>query len=159
MEAVPKRGPSCGSATASQSVLPSQTNRAPMTSPDTTAADISSSSPDTSHRLAVVRMPIEGPIEDIADAVQKLQTCDSTTLRRARQHHRRALESLANGGYSGLSEATRDHLEDRLRTNLTALNHVLDTAEPDTSADDASPAPQEPNSFSSCFRAFFQSLW
>lgn len=146
--------------TAPQSIRPSQINRAPMTSPDTTAADPSPSASDTSHRLAAVRMPIEGPVEDFADAVRKLQKCDSTTLRRARQHHRRALESLANGGYSGLSDATRDHLEDRLRTNLTALNHVLDTAEPDTSGDDdSSPESQKTNTFSSRFRAFFQSLW
>lgn len=105
-------------------------------------------------------MPIEEPVEDFEDAVQKLRQCSSTELRRARQHHRRALESLQHGGYSGLSEATREHLVGRLRTNLKALNHALDTT---AAASDESPPRSESesseDSFSSRFRTFFQGLW
>ena len=133
-----------------------------MKSPDTSSSDAPSTSPDPSQRLAAVRMPIEEPVDDFEDAVQKLRQCNSTELRRARQHHRRALESLQDGGYSALSEATRNHLADRLRTNLNALNHVLDAPSADSPADASSPArstEEDPDSFSSRFRAFFQSLW
>jgi hypothetical protein len=103
-------------------------------------------------------MPIEEPVEDFADAVQKLKQCDSADLRRARQHHRRALESLRDGGYSGLSEATREHLVGRLRSNLKALNHVLDlpSGSDEPSSGDAE---KQITSFSSRFRAFFQTFW
>jgi len=107
-------------------------------------------------------MPIEEPVEDFEDAVQKLRQCNSTELRRSRQHHRRALESLQDGGYNALSEATRDHLTGRLRTNLKALNYVLDATSTDSPADSgphANSAEEDANSFSSRFRAFFQSLW
>jgi hypothetical protein len=103
-------------------------------------------------------MPIEEPVDDFEDAVRKLRQCDSTELRRARQHHRRALESLRDGGYSGLSGATRKHLEGRLRTNLKALNHALDTPTSDADPSDP-PSGTSPDSFSSRFRAFFQALW
>lgn len=129
-----------------------------MKSPDTSSPDTPSTSPDPSQRLAAVRMPIEEPVEGFEDAVQKLRQCSSTELRRARQHHRRALESLRDGGYNALSKATRAHLTGRLRTNLKALNHVLDATPADSSADAAS-AEEDADSFSSRFRAFFQSLW
>lgn len=129
-----------------------------MKSPDTSSPDTPSTSPDPSQRLAAVRMPIEEPVEDFEDAVQKLRQCSSTELRRARQHHRRALESLRDGGYNALSEATRAHLTGRLRTNLKALNHVLDATPADSSTDAAS-TKEDTDSFSSRFRAFFQSLW
>jgi hypothetical protein len=115
-----------------------------------------SPSPNTPRRLAAVRLPIDEPIRDADDAVAKLRQCDSTELHRSRKHHRRALESLQNGGYSCLSDRTREDLADRLRENLNALNQVLDanaTAEPnyDTSSESAS--------VSSRFRAFFNGLW
>ena len=133
-----------------------------MTSPDTSPPETTSPSHDSSQRLAAVRMPIEEPVENFEDAVQKLRQCNSTELRRARQHHRRALESLQDGGYSALSEATREHLTGRLRTNLKALNHVLDTPSTASSEDTASSTnsdSEHADSFSSRFRAFFQSLW
>ena len=129
-----------------------------MTSPDTSPPETTSPSHDSSQRLAAVRMPIEEPVENFEDAVQKLRQCSSTELRRARQHHRRALESLRDGGYNALSEATRAHLTGRLRTNLKALNHVLDATPADSSTDAAS-TEEDTDSFSSRFRAFFQSLW
>lgn len=121
-----------------------------MTSTDT------SSSPGTAQRFAAVRLPIEEPVQDFNDAIAKLEQCDSTELRRARKHHRRALESLRNGGYTGLSDATREHLADRLRKNLNALNHVLDTTTADAPNYEAS---SESTSISSRFRSFFKGLW
>lgn len=115
-----------------------------------------SSAPDTSQRFATVRLPIEEPVRDFEDAVAKLEQCDSTELRRARKHHRRALESLENGGYSCLSDATRAHLADRLRKNLSALNYVLD-ADPPVEPDGEPPS--EPSSISSRFRSFLKGLW
>ena len=121
-----------------------------MTSTDT------SSSPGISQRFAAVRLPIEEPVQDFDEAIAKLKQCDSTELRRARKHHRRALESLRNGGYSCLSDATREHLADRLRKNLNALSHVLDTsASPEPNYEPAS----ESTSISSRFRSLFKGLW
>jgi hypothetical protein len=108
-------------------------------------------------------MPIEEPVDDTDEAVAKLRQCDSTELRRARKHHRRALESLRNGGYSCLSDATRTHLAVRLRNNLEALNRALDaTVAPAESAgepasDDAET--EEASSISSRFRALLRRLW
>jgi len=118
----------------------------------------SSSSLDAPQRFSAVRMPIEEPVEDFEEAVQKLKQCSSTELRRARQHHRRAIESLQQGGYTALSDATRSHLLNRLRHNLKALNHALDattTSESQTPSD----TDEEGGSFSSRFRSFFQGLW
>lgn len=116
-----------------------------------------SSSPKTVQRFAAtVRLPIEEPVQDVDEAIAKLEQCDSTELRRAHKHHRRALESLRNGGYSGLSDATREHLADRLRKNLNALNHVLDTTTADAPNYEAS---SESTSISSRLRAFFKGLW
>lgn len=131
-----------------------------MHSTDTSRSD--SSSIGSPQRFSAVRMPIEEPVENTDEAVAKLRQCDSTELRRARKHHRRALESLQNGGYSCLSDATRTHLAARLRNNLDALNQALDTspapAAPTTesSADESDP---DAPSISSRFRAFFQGLW
>lgn len=124
-----------------------------------TSTPNSASSRDASRRFAAVRLPIEEPIGDLDEAVRKLKECSSTELRRARQHHRRALESLGQGGYSALSDSTRDHLIGRLRHNLKALNRALDapSSAPDTS--DPSDATEEETSFSSRFRAFFRGLW
>jgi hypothetical protein len=137
-----------------------------MTSADTPSSE-SSSSHEATQRFAAVRMPIEEPVEDITEAVEKLRACDSADLRRAREHHRRALESLENGGYSGLSDATREHLVGRLRTNLKALNQVLDVPSPDSpdcpstagDIDLAEDTTDRPDSFSARFRTFFQNLW
>lgn len=106
-------------------------------------------------------MPIEEPVENFEAAVQKLRRCDSADLRRARQHHRRALEALQNGGYGGLSGATREHLVERLRTNLKALDHVLDTTPPNDPDRSSSSGDTEPASYSlsARFRAFLQAFW
>lgn len=86
-------------------------------------------------------MPIEGPVEDTEAAVEQLQQCSSTELRRARTHHRRALASLENGGYNNLSDATRERLSDQLRSNLEALNRALATGTDDNSPPE-SPTPE-----------------
>lgn len=128
-----------------------------MTSSDTSRSDLSSiGSPQ---RFFAVRMPIEEPVKNTDEAVAKLRQCDSTELRRARKHHRRALESLQNGGYSCLADATRTHLAARLRNNLDALNQALNTsAAPSDATEEPDPTPDSP-SISSRFRAFFQGLW
>lgn len=105
-------------------------------------------------------MPIEVPVEDLDEAVEHLRQCSSTELRRARKHHRRALESLRTGGYNSLSEATRRRLADRLRSNLEALNRALaPTSADDGSSEGASSVNGEARSFSSRFRTLFQGLW
>jgi hypothetical protein len=104
-------------------------------------------------------MPIEEPVGDLDEAVHKLKQCSSTELRRAHQHHRRALESLRQGGYSALSEATRDHLIGRLRHNLKALNRALDAPSSAPAPSDSGDATEEPSSFSSRFRSFYRGLW
>lgn len=94
------------------------------------AVDTSRSESSTSpgvERFTAVQMPIEEPVDDLDDAVEKLNTCSTTDLRRARQHHRRALESLRNGGYHALSDETRDQLVDHLQNNLRALNRALES--------------------------------
>jgi len=128
-------------------------NALEMSSPQTDA----SSSRDASQRGSTVRLPIGEPLDDLEEAVGKLKSCSSTELRRARRHHRRAIESLQEGGYSALSEATRDHLLSRLRTRLKALNQVLDTS--NGSDDSGSDSADTRDSFSSRVGAFFQGLW
>jgi hypothetical protein len=124
-----------------------------------TSSSSSSSSDNASQRLAAVRMPIEEPVDDFDEAVQKLKQCSSTELRRARQHHRRALESLRQGGYSALSNSTRDHLIGRLSRNLKALNYALDATASPPETDDDSDSPKDESSLSSYIRALFQALW
>lgn len=130
-----------------------------MNAKDTPSPESTSPPSGAAQRFSAVRMPIEEPVEDFDTAVEKLRRCTSTELRRARKHHRRALESLQNGGYHSLSDATREHLVERLRNNLAALNQALDASpsspkNPSKEADGASS-----DSFSSRFRAFFQGLW
>ncbi len=123
------------------------------------AVDTSSNSPSSdnaSRRLDAVEMPIEEPVGDFDEAVQKLRQCSLRELRRAHQRHRRALESLKQGSYSALSESTRDQLMGDLRRNLKALNHALDAT---ARASDAPDPSEDASSFSSRFRAFFQALW
>lgn len=122
------------------------------TSPD------SSSTLDGSQRFAAARMPIEEPIDDLDHAVRKLKQCSTTEIRRARQRHRRAIESLQEGGYNALSDATRNHLLNRLRRNLKALNHALD-ATTTSESQPPSDADGDGGSFSSRLRAFVQGLW
>lgn len=100
-------------------------------------------------------MPIEGPVDDLESAVQKLKCCSTTELRRARQHHRRALESLKNGGYTSLSESTRDDLITHLRQNVTALNRALESDSPSRSAGTTTSSPP----FWARLREIFQMLW
>lgn len=121
---------------------------------DSSRSDTSASIGPT-QRFAAVRMPLEEPVDSFSEAVQQLQTCDSTELRRARKHHRRALASLQDGGYDNLPEATRRDLTDRLRNNLAALNEALEASTnvaSESSDTDAS-------SVSDRFRAFFRGFW
>lgn len=93
-----------------------------------------SATPSTSHNspcppaeaFSSVRFPLEEPVSDLGDAVDKLKQRPSEELRRARKHHCRALKSLHNGAYDALSDRTRDRLVRRLHTNLEALNKALD---------------------------------
>lgn len=125
-----------------------------MPAVDTPAPDSSSASPST-QQLTAVQMPIEGPVDDLEAAVQKLKCCPAPELRRAREHHRRALESLNNGGYTSLSESTRNDLIGHLRQNITALNRALASDSTNTSAEvSTSSSPLWPR-----LREVFQTLW
>ncbi len=130
-----------------------------MNAKDTPSPESTSSPSGAVQRFSAVRMPIEEPVEDFDAAVDELRHCSSAELRRARKHHRRALESLRNGGYHSLSDATRDHLVERLHNNLAALNRALDTSAsaPENTSTETDAPRSDP--FSSRFRAFFQGLW
>lgn len=130
-----------------------------------TASQSMTSSRDGSQRFTAVRMPVEEPIDDLEDAVEKLRDCSSTELHRARQHHQRALESLQNGGYSALSESTRSRLIDHLRDNLEALNLALEPEDASDASPNGSPQPEDTGqtekpepSFSSRVTTFIQGL-
>lgn len=134
-----------------------------MTSPDSSPSSSRAAAKTAAQRFSAVRMPIEVPVENVEEAVEQLKRCSSTELRRARKHHRRALESLRTGGYSALSEATRDCLAARLRRNLKALNRALEpasSAEP-SGSERAAPAPSSDSSgsVSARIRAFIRGLW
>ena len=134
-----------------------------MHSPDTSSPESSSSHPAAAaQRVFAVRMPIETPVEETEEAVEQLRQCSSAELRRARTHHRRALEALRNGGYSNLSEPTRKRLTDQLRSNLDALNRALETSSPEapppTPTEDEHDADTAAPVFSRVW-AFVQSLW
>lgn len=72
-----------------------------------------------------VRMPIDGDVDTVEEAVSELRKCDPSDLRRARRHHRRALKALENGLYGAINEETRNQLVGRLRSDLEALNQAL----------------------------------
>lgn len=132
-----------------------------MTSPDSSASSSKTAAETAAQRFSAVRMPIDVPVDDMEEAVERLRECSSTALRRARKHHRRALESLRTGGYSALSDSTRDRLADRLRNNLKALNRAL---EPSSSAeasgaDAPTPSSDSSGAVSARFRTFVQGLW
>ena len=135
-----------------------------MTPPSDTAPESMTSSRSGSQRFSAVRMPVDEPIDDLEDAVQKLKQCSSTELHRARQHHRRALESLQNGGYTALSDSTRARLIDHLRDNLEALNLALEPD--DVPSSNGSPQTETADqnkdsdtSFSLRIQNFLESLW
>jgi len=134
-----------------------------MTSPDSSSSSSRTASKAAAQRFSAVRMPIDVPVDDIEEAVERLQRCSSAALRRARKHHRRALESLRTGGYSALSEATRDRLAARLRKNLKALNRALEpaTSTEASGSETAAPAPSTDSSgsVSARVRAFVRGLW
>jgi len=132
--------------------------RSPMTAKDAPSPESTSPSPGAGQRFSAVRMPIEEPVEDFDAAVEELRQCSSTELHRARTRHRRALESLQNGGYHSLSAKTREHLVGRLRNNLAALNQALDDASAQANGSTETNDDQ-PSSFSSRFRTLFQGLW
>jgi BRCT domain type II-containing protein len=114
-------------------------------------------------RFSEVRMPVDVPADDPEEAVERLRQCSRPALRRARKHHRRALESLRTGGYSALSEATRRRLTDRLRSNLEALNQALEalgSAEASgTGADAPARSGGASRSATNRLRAFVRGLW
>lgn len=131
-----------------------------MNALDTSHSESLAASRDASQRFTAVRLPVEKPVEDVEDAVKKLKTCTSTELRRARQHHRRAIESLQDGGYSALPEDTRDDLLSHLRRNLEALNRALDARSSSShSSSTASETTKDADTFFDHVRAFFRRLW
>ena len=114
------------------------------------ASDASSSlqairPPHSSSSSTSSRLPLELPVDNQADTLEQmmnqLQRCAPEDLRRARRHHRRALEALRNGCYEALCEDTRDQLIGRLQVDLDALNRALGD-HGDTSQD--VPAPRRP---------------
>lgn len=125
----------------------------PMPAVDTSDRQSSSSAPIT-ERFTAVQMPIDEPIENFDEAVEELRKCPKNELRRARQHHRRALESLKNGGYNALSDETREELINHLNDNLRALNRALTPRS--TESTDRSP---EGNSFISRLREMVPAVW
>lgn len=134
-----------------------------MTPPSDTSVQSTSSSRSGPQSFAAVRMPVEVSGDDLETAVRKLKQCSTTELHRARQHHRRAIESLKNGGYSALSESTRNRLTSHLQENLEALNLALDLN--DTSPDGPSD-PEETEqtkdseaSLSGRVKTFVRGLW
>ena len=135
-----------------------------MTPPSDTAPESMTSSRSGSQRFSAVRMPVDEPIDDLEDAVQKLKQCSSTELHRARQHHRRALESLQNGGYTSLSDSTRARLVDHLRDNLEALNLALEPDDvPSSNGSPRSEGTKQTEdseaSFSTRVKKFIRRLW
>jgi hypothetical protein len=112
-----------------------------------TPASVSSSTRPTADRPVryAVQMPIEGSIDSIEAAVEKLLACDMSELRRARRHHRRALSALENGSYDTLSDPKRSELVRRLRIDLEALDRAIHQA----GASSASSAPESPDAPSS----------
>jgi len=124
-----------------------------------TSSPQSSSSGDGSQRLAAIRMPIEEPVEDFDEAVQKLKQCSSTELHRARKRHRRALDSLGNGGYSSLSDATRERLHGQLRRNLDLLNQALESDRSGSVENDDSESRSTNTALLARLRNVFQNMW
>ena len=86
-------------------------------------------SPGSSSSITGDRLPLDLPVDDHAETfdqmMNQLQRCAPEDLRRARRHHRRALEALRNGCYEALCEDTRDQLIGRLQVDLDALNQAL----------------------------------
>lgn len=72
-------------------------------------------------------MPIDDTADSIEEAVSALRECSPEDLRRARRHHRRALEALQDGCYDALGDDTRGTLIQRLKADLTVLNRALDS--------------------------------
>lgn len=73
-------------------------------------------------------MPISDSADSVEEAARALQKCPPDDLRRAQQHHRRALEALQDGCYDALDDDTRGTLIRRLKADLTALNEALEAA-------------------------------
>jgi len=131
-----------------------------MNALDTSSSQSSAASRDASQRFAAARLPVEEPVDDVGDAVKKLNMCTSTELHRARQHHRRAIESLQDGGYSALPEDTREDLLSHLRRNLKALNQALDGRPSSSDASStASETTEDADTLFDHVRAFFRRLW
>ena len=100
-----------------------------MRDTDAPASGSSSTRPTADRPVRyAVQMPIEGSIDSIEAAVEKLLACDISELRRARRHHRRALSALENGSYDTLSDPKRSELVRRLRSDLEALDRAINRA-------------------------------
>lgn len=96
--------------------------------------------------LASVQFPLEEPISEMEEAVQKLQQCETAELRRSRKYHRRAVQALQKGSYESLSESTRERLLKRFLTNLEALNKALGRTDNTTDRDDSKNRPPSTSS-------------
>ncbi|MFB6229874.1 MAG: hypothetical protein ABEL04_01860 [Salinibacter sp.] len=95
------------------------------------APDFDSEADDT---FPSAQLPLRQPVADVEEAVRTLEGYPPDELRRARKHHRRALEALRDNAYNALSGDTRKRLVRRFRTNLRILNKALDAAD-DSDAD------------------------
>ena len=73
-------------------------------------------------------LPLTDRPSDYETLVEELEARPPDELRRARTHHRRALEALRGGAYESLSAETRAQLVQRFRINMKALNEALDEA-------------------------------
>jgi len=128
-----------------------------MNALDTSFSQSRSATHGASQQFTAVRLPIEETVDEDEEVVEKLKTCSPTELRRARQHHRRAIESLQEGGYSALPDDTRKELLAHLRSNLEALNHALSTGASDAAGSESADASDD--SILPRLRAFVQGLW
>lgn len=129
-----------------------------MSAVDASSPDTPSSH-DATQQFTAVRMPIEEPIDGREEALQKLKGCSHTELHRARKRHRRALESLENGGYSSLPDDTRERLRGQLRGNLDILNHALDSAHSEPVETEETQPESAETAFLDRLRTVLQNLW
>lgn len=109
-------------------------------SPCDMSTSTSSSASRSSFSLRGFPSPLAESAPSFEDAVHTLQERDPSDLRRARRHHRRALEALKGGCYDALSEGTRERLIQRLTSDLEVLNAALGHTRPVSSTGDGAPA-------------------
>ena len=103
-------------------------------------------------------LPLTDRPSDYETLVEELEARPPDELRRARTHHRRALEALRGGAYESLSAETRAQLVQRFRINMKALNEALDEALDDSDAS-ADSSPRTSSSTSSLLQRAQTWIW